>query len=484
MPTRTLVIVGGGYTGAVLAIQLARHADRAYDIVVVEPRDSLGHGLAYGTHDPAHRLNGDLNTLSLYLDAYPEDSDHVKEWYAAEALLGTDPSAECANGQVFMRRKDFGRYVQEEIRRHAQSNPSGSSIRHRQGLATGLQRQPSGGYLVKLQDALPIDASAVFVTTSNEAPDVPRPFREIANGHPGFIANPWDWERLGNVPAETRVLVLGVAQTGSDVIARLLMQRHSGEIVALSRRGLRPRQWPKSFIYTGKPIPERLRECPSVFIQKHGAPRTAMEVLRVARKDARGQIAKGGSWLGTLADIRDSLWDIWPRLPLAEKRRFFRHLRAWYDVHRFRLAPQVEGPILHAEESGQLRFVAGSIERVCQAQDHLVVNVRPRGSHEASEEAFDCIINCTGPSLAPSRSKNPFLRSLLTSGYGSEHATGFGFNVDVALRALATNGTVDPRLFIVGPLTYGSYLDQQGGLFITDQIVRKLPLILESLKAP
>lgn len=477
----TLAIVGGGYAGAVLAIQLSRHADRPYDIVVIEPRSSLGHGLAYGTQDPTHRLNGDLNTVSLYLDAYPEDSAHVAEWYAAQNLRNADPDSVCENGQVFMRRKDFGCYVAQEVARHMADNPSGSRIRHRQDIATGLERQPDGRYLVKLESGSSVPASAVFVTTSNEAPDVPGPFRDLSADHPAFIQDPWDWERLRNVAANGRVLVLGVAQTGSDVMAALLMQQHAGEIVALSRRGLRPRKWPENAPPSSQPLPERLRQNISVFSQKHGTPRTVLQALRAARSQARNDIGQGGSWLAALADIRDSLWEIWPDLPLVEKRRFFRHVRPWYDVHRFRLAPQVETPILEAEENGQLRFLAASVSNVRDLGHRLAVTIRPRGTDVTTEELFDCVVNCTGPSLSPSHSKNPFLQSILERRDVSEHATGFGFAVDDSLRAVAADGTADRPLFIVGPLTYGRYLDQQGGLFITDQIVRKLPGILSTL---
>lgn len=477
----TLAIIGGGYTGAVLAIQLSRHADRAYDIVIIEPRDSLGRGLAYGTHDPTHRLNGDLNTISLNLDTHQNDSAHVMKWYAAQNLLEGDPGATCENGQIFLRRNDFGRYVEQEVSRHIKENPSGSLIRHRQGIATDLERQSDGCYLIKLENGPSVAASAVFVTTSNQAPDVPSPFHEVSRGHTGFINNPWDWERLRYVPVDGRVLVLGVAQTGSDVIATLLMQQHSGEIVALSRRGLRPRQWPQNFVPLSQPIAKRLRQDKSVHTQKHGTLCTILQLFRATRADARKEMSEGGSWLTALADIRDSLWEIWPNLPITEKRRFFRHVRPWYDIHRFRLAPQVEAPILAAEETGQLRFMAASIVKVRVLGRRLAVAIRPRGATETIEEIFDCVINCTGPSLSPSQSKNPFLKSILSMGYASEHPTGFGFAVDASLRAVAADGTSDQHLFIVGPLTYGCHLDQQGGLFITDQIVRKLPGILQTI---
>ena len=46
-----LVIVGGGYTGAVVAMNAARTGTQAIDITVVEPAAEPGRGIAYGTED-------------------------------------------------------------------------------------------------------------------------------------------------------------------------------------------------------------------------------------------------------------------------------------------------------------------------------------------------------------------------------------------------------------------------------------------------
>jgi cation diffusion facilitator CzcD-associated flavoprotein CzcO len=53
----TVAIVGGGYSGAVLAWHLHRTAPYQHNIIFIEPRPEIGRGLAYDSRDPAHRIN-------------------------------------------------------------------------------------------------------------------------------------------------------------------------------------------------------------------------------------------------------------------------------------------------------------------------------------------------------------------------------------------------------------------------------------------
>ena len=62
----TIAIVGGGFSGAVLAWHLHRAAPGKHNIVIVEPRDEIGRGLAYDSFDPAHRIN--VPALKMNLD--------------------------------------------------------------------------------------------------------------------------------------------------------------------------------------------------------------------------------------------------------------------------------------------------------------------------------------------------------------------------------------------------------------------------------
>ena len=52
-----VIVIGGGFTGAAVAIALSRQAQTPLDIAVVEPRPEVGRGVAFSATDRDHRTN-------------------------------------------------------------------------------------------------------------------------------------------------------------------------------------------------------------------------------------------------------------------------------------------------------------------------------------------------------------------------------------------------------------------------------------------
>ena len=89
-----VVVVGGGAAGTLAAVHLLRRGGSGLSVTVVEPRETLGHGVAFGTPDPWHRLNVPAITMS----GLPEDLDHFR------AFAGCAPDE-------FPARHVFGEYL-------------------------------------------------------------------------------------------------------------------------------------------------------------------------------------------------------------------------------------------------------------------------------------------------------------------------------------------------------------------------------------
>src|SRR5689334_472534 len=109
----TVAVVGGGFSGGAVALHLARDrkAGEAARIVVFDPREKLGAGLAYDTLEPAHRINVPAAKMSVY----PDDPESFGRYLVETDALAGDPNAFSAAGVPFPRRSVFGNYVASEI---------------------------------------------------------------------------------------------------------------------------------------------------------------------------------------------------------------------------------------------------------------------------------------------------------------------------------------------------------------------------------
>ncbi|HKF85659.1 MAG TPA: FAD/NAD(P)-binding protein, partial [Candidatus Limnocylindrales bacterium] len=140
---RRVVVVGGGASGTLTAIQLLRRATRDATILIVEPRERLGTGVAFGTSDPWHRLNVPAITMS----GVPEDPDHFR------AFAGCSPD-------TFPPRHVFGAYLGALLSEARAASPA--RFAHIRAHATAVRDDP---LRVDLSAGPALEADAVVVAT-------------------------------------------------------------------------------------------------------------------------------------------------------------------------------------------------------------------------------------------------------------------------------------------------------------------------------
>lgn len=488
---RRVTIVGGGFSGVSAAIQMVRASLVPLSVTIVEPREQAGPGLAYSARDPDHRLNGPLWSHSVLA----EDASHFARWCERDGTLARDPDALAADGNAFVRRADYGRYLVDALREHAHWPATGSTIVQLRGRATGAVF--SGGAIATSTDTgRTLHSSMLVVATGNPLPRLQAPIGPGLAAHPSVIENPLEPGSLQGVDPRARVLVIGSGLTALDVVSTLLRDTSRPGIVVVSRHGLRPRpQPPAATPMTGDPGPgaacsaavERpldriLGQVPS-FLLRAGTPPTLRGWVRALRARIREVEAQRDSWHKGFDELRDVVWRAWPLLPTEQKRRFLRRLRAWYDVHRFRAPPQNDTIVRAAELQGRVEFRAARLRAVDPLADGARFAVRFAERRGAAERAeiFDTIVNCTGLDAAAGARTDPFLRALLEQGALRLDDTGIGFAVDSQCRALASDGRTDPALRVIGPPTAGTFGDPLGVMFIAAQIYRMLPDALATL---
>src|SRR4051794_2654316 len=91
-----VAIVGGGFSGTMVAAQLAR---RGIASILIDGSGRAGRGVAYSTTEPAHLLNVRAEGMSAWAD----DPDHFARRFEAEG----------GERRGFAERRLFGRYLGE-----------------------------------------------------------------------------------------------------------------------------------------------------------------------------------------------------------------------------------------------------------------------------------------------------------------------------------------------------------------------------------
>ena len=488
---RTVTIVGGGFSGVSAAVQLVRASAVPLAVTIVEPREQVGPGLAYSASDPDHRLNGPLWSHSVLA----EDASHFTRWCERDGILARDPQAQAADGNAFVRRADYGRYLADSLREHARWPATGSTICHLRGRASGAAF--GDGVIATSTDAGPVlHSTMLIVATGNPLPHLQPPIAAELAAYPSVVANPLEPGSLQRIDSRARVLVVGSGLTALDVVSTLLRDVDRPGIVVVSRHGLRPRPQPPaarpgpdipgagaaSDQAVERPLDRILGQVPP-FLLPPGTPPTLRGWVRALRARIREVEVQGESWHKGFDDLRDVVWRAWPLLPIEQKRRFLRRLRAWYDVHRFRAPPQNDAIVRAAEAQGRIEFRAARLRAVAPLADGARFEVRLAGHRGAGDraEVFDAIVNCTGLDAAAGARTNPFLWSLVERGALRIDETGIGFGVDAHCRAIGADGRANPSLRVIGPPTAGTFGDPLGAMFIAAQVYRMLPDALDTL---
>lgn len=455
--TPVIAIVGGGTTGALLAIHLARLADKntPIKVVVFEPRDRLGAGLAYSTGEPTHRINVPAGRMT----AYPDDPESFVRFATEQGILAADPDAIAPNGLPYLRRSVFGDYLAAEIAPYLRAG----TVEHRKTCVTKIEKLPSG-WRLHGQDGDVLNAQATVLAVTHPAPSVPPAFAAVRN-HPKFIADTTAENALQAIETNDRILIIGNGLTSADVVATLTAKGHQGPILSVSRRGLRSRGHPKTL---QDPYGD-FRENPSL---------RASELLRRVRATVREAERQGVAWQAVIDAVRAQGQKIWQALPVSERKRLALHVRPFWDAHRFRTAPQVEQALDKAILAGQLTLRAGSVQHAELAEQGFAVSFREKGKHDPVALNIDAVIVTTGPDHGDILDSQPFLAHLREAGLLCMCETRLGIACDRNSIAVDRNGTPVEGLYIAGPLARGTF----GELMGVPQVMEHTLLVADRLQ--
>ncbi|MBO9713700.1 FAD/NAD(P)-binding protein [Sphingomonas sp.] len=413
-----VAIVGAGFSGTLQAINLLRHqGPRA---TLIERGSQPGIGLAYGAAHPSHVLNVRAGNMS----AFPDDPGHFVRWLEGRGMVDA--------AKAFVPRLVYGEYLRELLQ--AALRNSGDRLTLVQGEVRDLHT--NGGVTLDLGDRT-LHADAAVLAVGNLPPHDPPGLDAAMLASPRYKGDPWAPDVSQGLGDDDTVLIIGTGLTMVDVALMLEARGFRGRMVALSRRGLLPRMHEPATEW------KKLEERPAT---------VASELVRNLRRRAETI-----GWRNAVDEFRPFTQAMWGNATEAERARFLRHLRPWWDVHRHRLAPEVFNRLQRLIDSGQLSVIAGKTLGFTERDADIRLNWRPRGAAAAETMAVQRIVNCTGPQGDLMRTTEPLLRRLAERGMLRPDAAHLGIDVDNQAQTIAADGRINPELYALGPMTRGAF---------------------------
>jgi uncharacterized NAD(P)/FAD-binding protein YdhS len=423
LATGHAIIIGGGASGVLLAYQLLQHSEFRLSVTLIERRPEIGRGPAYHTSNPEHVLN----VRAANMSALPDDPEHFWRWLSnrAEGPLCPDP-------YCFAPRRTYGDYLASLTAPLTSSERALPRLTIVHGQCVDLSEGPAG-VAVTLADGSRQVGHVAILATGNDSPIAKLP----------CDADPWA-PPSSAIDKDATVLILGTGLTMVDYVLSLLRDGHRGQIVAMSRRGLLTKAHRRT-------DPMRIDENDVPF----GA--SVRHLLRWLRVRVDAHMAKGGDWRSVIDAIRPFTQRLWQELPLSSKRRFLEHARAWWDVHRHRMAPEVEIRLARALAAGRLELVAAKLTGIEPNAAGALVRYRRRGQSESASLQVGVIVDCTGIVRDPRATGNPVIQSLFEQGLARTDALHIGIDIAENCAVIDRRGIPSRRLFAVGPLTRAAF---------------------------
>jgi uncharacterized NAD(P)/FAD-binding protein YdhS len=423
-----IAIVGGGFSGAMVAVHLARlAATRPHRIRLFEKSDRPARGLAYGTRFDQHLLNVTANAMS----ALPDEPAHFLDW-----LCARDPSA---HQGTFAPRRVYGDYLEELLADSIKRSSARIEIGHDEVVDLELDHSSSRVRLTT-RNGDRIEALRVVLALGHPKPGQPQGL-DVQGIGPGYIASPWSGDALDGLAPDDGIALIGSGLTAVDLIVEACARGNRGKIVTISRHGLFPRRH-----HTSPTLPR-----PHIAIGADSK-ETARGLLRRVRSEVAVCQAQGSDWRSVVDSMRPVTQTLWRSLDHTERARFVRHLAPQWDVHRHRVAPQIDEMLEDMRRSGRLVALAGRVVSLAERNGSIEMSVRRRGACDSETIYVRRVINCTGPARDVSHGSSALLRSLIARGIGLPGPLALGLEVSDSGALIGQDRREQDRVFAIGPL--------------------------------
>jgi len=427
-----IVIIGGGYSGTLTAVNLLNIGLGNKDVIMIDSQPQACRGLAYGTWDDNLLLNVPAGNMSALYDV----PNHFLSYCQT-----IDPAF---NEGSFVSRRIYGDYLEFTLSEAEQS--AEKTIQRITGTVQSVRREvASSTFCVTLLDGSTIQANKVILALGHFQPKSPIASTQLSQIP--YIQNPWDISALDHVRHDLPILILGTGLTAIDALFRITSTGHSN-VILMSRKGLLPQA------HRSTPKPPTKNSFPE-FLNKENL--TVRQAFKALRESIRNRSAEGEDWRDSINELRPYTPEIWSKFSIKEKKRFLRHAVGFWDIHRHRLPPVAHNRLEKLITTEQATVLAARLKYIEQQNGEYTAVVLPRGSSKYKKLPVGAVINCTGPNTDVSSVTTPLVKQLLTEGLISKDEIGLGIQMNDQYEVIDADKHPISGLFYVGPMLKSKY---------------------------
>lgn len=380
----SVAIIGAGFSGTLTAAHVLQSpsAERQIDLYLIDIRGSFGPGLAYSP--PSERFK--LNVPAGAMGAFADDPEGFYRWLR-ERDIAISP-------HDFAPRVLYGRYLSDLLEEASAQSNKHTLHRIHDEVVTIFREHATDSWRLTLKSGRTIEAHACILAmgnlmrTSTSAREPASHFRQ-----------PFEPKSYEDISSHENIFILGSSLTAVDVIMECEARGFRGTYTVLSRHGRFP--LPYAELSAGEPasLPSRWDTRGSV-----------RELVSTIRAESR----RLGSSQPVFEAMRPNIQSMWGHFSQGERRRFLRHVRPIWDIHRHRIPAGHADTLRQLQHAERLHILSG---RLRETRDHggkLLITITRRGDHQPMtlHPLFDVAFQSTGPEGDITKIDHPLLQSL------------------------------------------------------------------------
>jgi uncharacterized NAD(P)/FAD-binding protein YdhS len=422
---KRIVIVGGGLSGTLVALELVRRGGDQEIILVEKSPQMIGRGVAYNydfTHQP-------LNVTAAGMSLFANDPEHFYRWISNNRFRYSNLLQECTL-KTFVPRKIFGDYVVEHLQ--TAHNDHASQLQIRIDEVTTIS-ESAQGLEAHLESGIVLNADHIILALGNFPPADIFPDQPEITQSQAYFPNPWTDKVYSNLNGNENILLVGTGLTAVDVVLGLRVRNFKGKITMLSRRGKLP-------------LPHDLSHA-AVELRDPGYlnPRdTFFWLLNEIRN------RKETPWPAVIEGIRPFTQEIWKRWSNEEKRYFMKRIRPIWEVIRHRIPVQSSFVLTEMISSGQLTIHKGQVQHAKLAGEQIEISWE--SDRKTATNSFSKVVNCTGPESNYRKVRLPVLTDLMNKKMLVNDELGLGIACTYDGKLIGENGKTVQGLWCIGPM--------------------------------